>query len=154
LQCSGHRGIALTIANKGSNPHAQRTDDPLARIKLERLCIEYWRAAQRGGHEHRPVHLRDFESFDHWLCSSADDLNPKEGVMTTNLVSIRKSTAKLELADALDREIGMAWAIVAILEMICHHQDHQYAKSGFQLATAHAEQLTALAKSYEGLRSD
>ena len=52
------------------------------------------------------------------------------------------SSAKLEIADAIAKEIDMTWAIIAVIEILLRETgDDKYAQGGLCLAHAHLDGL-------------
>ena len=55
------------------------------------------------------------------------------------------SSAKLDIADAIAKEIDMTWAIIAVIEILLRESgDHKYAQGGLRLAHAHLDGLCAI----------
>jgi hypothetical protein len=55
------------------------------------------------------------------------------------------SSAKLDIADAIAKEIDMTWAIIAVIEILLRETgDDKYAQGGLRLAHAHLDGLCAI----------
>ena len=55
------------------------------------------------------------------------------------------SSAKLDIADAIAKEIDMTWAIIAVIEILLRESgDAKYAQGGLRLAHAHLDGLCAI----------
>jgi hypothetical protein len=55
------------------------------------------------------------------------------------------SPAKLDIADAIAKEIDMTWAIIAVIEILLRDSgDDKYAQGGLRLAHAHLDGLCAI----------
>ena len=55
------------------------------------------------------------------------------------------SSAKLDIADAIAKEIDMTWAIIAVIEILLRDSsDDKYAQGGLRLAHAHLDGLCAI----------
>ena len=76
--------------------------------------------------------------------------------MTTKLIPI--SSAKVDMADAVHREINRAWAIEAILQALCNQYggdpdcDPHFA-AALQIAFDHVERLQKILAGLEKVRS-
>ena len=55
------------------------------------------------------------------------------------------SSAKLDIANAIAKEIDMTWAIIAVIEILLRETgDDKYAQGGLRLAHAHLDGLCAI----------
>jgi hypothetical protein len=54
------------------------------------------------------------------------------------------SLAKLDIADAIAKEIDMTWAIIAVIEILLRESGEKYAQGGLRLAHAHLDGLCAI----------
>jgi hypothetical protein len=58
-----------------------------------------------------------------------------------------ESSVKLDIVDAIAKEIDITWAIIAVIEiMIREGGDHRYAQGGLALVHAHLDGLTKIQK--------
>jgi hypothetical protein len=54
-------------------------------------------------------------------------------------------SARLDIADAIAKEIDMTWAIIAVIEILIREGgDNKYAQGGLTLAHAHLDGLTKI----------
>jgi hypothetical protein len=64
------------------------------------------------------------------------------------IVAIREDdagSAKLDIADAIAKEIDMTWAIIAVIEILLRESSNdKYAQGGLRLAHAHLDGLCAI----------
>ena len=71
---------------------------------------------------------------------------PREDAM--KIVPIRENdggSAKLDIADAIAKEIDMTWVIIAVIEILLRESgDDKYAQGGLRLAHAHLDGLSAI----------
>lgn len=61
--------------------------------------------------------------------------------------------ARLDIADAIAKEIDMTWAIIAVIEVVIREGgDNKYAQGGLTLAYAHLDGLTKIQEMADTLR--
>jgi hypothetical protein len=81
---------------------------------------------------------------EHFHCA----LGPLPNEDTTKIVpncENDNSSAKLDIADAITKEIDMTWAIIAVIEILLRDSgDDKYAQGGLRLAHAHLDGLCAI----------
>jgi hypothetical protein len=62
------------------------------------------------------------------------------------------SSIKLEIVDAIAKEIDMTWAIIAVIEILIREgRDQRYAQGGLTLAHAHLDGLTKIQEMADAL---
>jgi len=65
-----------------------------------------------------------------------------------NIIPIHEnddSSARLDIADAIAKEIDMTWAIIAVIEILIRESgDDRYAQGGLTLAHMHLDGLTKI----------
>jgi hypothetical protein len=62
------------------------------------------------------------------------------------------SSIKLEIVDAIAKEIDMTWALIAVIEILTREGgDHRYARGGLTLAHAHLDGLTQIQEMADAL---
>jgi hypothetical protein len=67
--------------------------------------------------------------------------------MTTKVVRIceTSNSAPVDLADALDGQIDVAWGLIAALETLCSESGYEpYAKGALAIANRHVDALSAI----------
>ena len=78
--------------------------------------------------------------------------------MTTKVVRIceNRDSATVDLTDALDGQIDVAWGLIAALETLCRESGYEpYAKGALAIANRHVDALSPLGRrstNYKGLR--
>jgi hypothetical protein len=62
-------------------------------------------------------------------------------------------STKLDIADAVAKEIDMTWALIAVIEILIREGgDDRYAQGGLTLAHAHLDGLTKIQEMADALR--
>jgi hypothetical protein len=62
------------------------------------------------------------------------------------------SSIKLEIVDAIAKEIDMTWAIIAVIEILIREGgDHRYGQGGLTLVYAHLDGLTKIQEMADAL---
>jgi hypothetical protein len=62
-------------------------------------------------------------------------------------------SARLDIADAIAKQIDMTWAIIAVIEILIREGgDNKYAQGGLTLAHAHLDGLTKIQEMADALR--
>jgi hypothetical protein len=62
------------------------------------------------------------------------------------------SSIKLEIVDAIAKEIDMTWAIIAVIEILIREgRDQRYAQGGLTLVHAHLDGLTKIQEMADAL---